>query len=160
MVSGDISTGSLTQPPQQLLIGSKLNTPENKLLYWINTFTVTCSIILYSNLKSFRPNCEVQNLKCQMRHSVWIYNPFIEIFEYDFFRISYCSADATYDHIFNFIATNSNNTMECHAFLCKKRKIVSSTLKLLDPPTIPDWENKTWYLFFLKFNRIKTRYLA
>ena len=48
----------------------------------------------------FRPNCEVQNLKCQMRHSVWIYNPFIEIFDYDFFRISYCSADATYDHIF------------------------------------------------------------
>ena len=41
------------------------------------------------------------------------------------FRISYCSADATYDHVFNFIATNSNNTMECHAFLCKKRKIVS-----------------------------------
>ena len=41
------------------------------------------------------------------------------------FRISYCSADATYDHVFNFIATNSNNTMECHAFLCKKRKMVS-----------------------------------
>ena len=30
---GDTSTGCLTQPPQQLLIGSKLSTPENKLLY-------------------------------------------------------------------------------------------------------------------------------
>jgi len=46
--------------------------------------------------------------------------------EFSIYRISYCSADATYDHIFNFIATNSNNTMECHAFLCKKRKIAQS----------------------------------
>ena len=42
-------------------------------------------------------------------------------------RISYCSADATYDHVFDFIATNKNNTMECHAFLCKKRKMVNTT---------------------------------
>jgi low density lipoprotein receptor adapter protein 1 len=42
-----------------------------------------------------------------------------------FCRISYCSADATYDHVFAFIATNSNETMECHAFLCPKRKVVS-----------------------------------
>ena len=38
------------------------------------------------------------------------------------FRISYCSADATHDHVFAFIATNYNETMECHAFLCPKRK--------------------------------------
>lgn len=41
------------------------------------------------------------------------------------FRISYCSADATHDRVFAFIATNSNETMECHAFLCPKRKMVS-----------------------------------
>jgi hypothetical protein len=41
------------------------------------------------------------------------------------FRISYCSADATHDHVFAFIATNSNETLECHAFLCPKRKMVS-----------------------------------
>ena len=35
-------------------------------------------------------------------------------------RISYCSADATFDHVFAFIATNRDNTMECHAFLCPK----------------------------------------
>ncbi|KAL0133441.1 hypothetical protein PUN28_000881 [Cardiocondyla obscurior] len=39
------------------------------------------------------------------------------------YRISYCSADATHDHVFAFIATNLNETMECHAFLCPKRKM-------------------------------------
>ncbi|XP_065350859.1 low density lipoprotein receptor adapter protein 1-like [Cloeon dipterum] len=42
------------------------------------------------------------------------------------YRISYCSADATYDHVFAFIATNSNETMECHAFLCPKRKVAQA----------------------------------
>jgi hypothetical protein len=40
------------------------------------------------------------------------------------FRISYCSADATYDHVFALIATNKNDTLECHAFLCPKKKMV------------------------------------
>ncbi|KAL1122498.1 hypothetical protein AAG570_002829 [Ranatra chinensis] len=39
------------------------------------------------------------------------------------YRISYCSADATFGHVFAFIATNDNETMECHAFLCNKRKM-------------------------------------
>lgn len=42
------------------------------------------------------------------------------------FRISYCSADATHDHVFAFIATNLNETMECHAFLCPKRKMAQT----------------------------------
>ena len=42
------------------------------------------------------------------------------------FRISYCSADATHDHVFAFIATNMNETMECHAFLCPKRKMAQT----------------------------------
>ncbi|XP_063244241.1 low density lipoprotein receptor adapter protein 1-A-like [Bacillus rossius redtenbacheri] len=42
--------------------------------------------------------------------------------EVSIYRISYCSADATHSHVFAFIATNSNETMECHAFLCPKRK--------------------------------------
>lgn len=41
----------------------------------------------------------------------------------DCFRISYCSADATYDHVFAFIGTNANETLECHAYLCPKRKM-------------------------------------
>jgi low density lipoprotein receptor adapter protein 1 len=41
------------------------------------------------------------------------------------FRISNCSADAAHDHVFAFVAKNTNETMECHAFLCPKRKIVS-----------------------------------
>lgn len=43
-----------------------------------------------------------------------------------FSRISYCSADATHDHVFAFIATNMNETMECHAFLCPKRKMAQT----------------------------------
>ena len=34
-------------------------------------------------------------------------------------------ADPTLDRVFTFIATNSNTTMECHAFLCPKKKIVN-----------------------------------
>lgn len=45
---------------------------------------------------------------------------------YFFHRISYCSADATHDHVFAFIATNLNETMECHAFLCPKRKMAQT----------------------------------
>ena len=39
-------------------------------------------------------------------------------------RISYCCADALFSHVFAFIAVNKDETMECHAFLCRKRKIV------------------------------------
>ena len=40
-------------------------------------------------------------------------------------RVSYCSADALFSHVFAFIAVNKDESMECHAFLCRKRKIVS-----------------------------------
>ncbi|GFG29608.1 hypothetical protein Cfor_10436 [Coptotermes formosanus] len=46
--------------------------------------------------------------------------------EVSIYRISYCSADAAHDHVFAFIATNSNETMECHAFLCPKRKMAQA----------------------------------
>lgn len=39
-------------------------------------------------------------------------------------RISYCCADELFSHVFAFIAVNKDETMECHAFLCRKRKIV------------------------------------
>lgn len=42
------------------------------------------------------------------------------------YKISYCSADAHYDHVFAFIATNDNDTCECHAFLCPKRKMAQA----------------------------------
>ncbi|KAK6629754.1 hypothetical protein RUM43_003572 [Polyplax serrata] len=47
------------------------------------------------------------------------------------YSISYCSADAAHSQVFAFIATNANETLECHAFLCRKRKmaqIMSLTL--------------------------------
>ena len=46
-------------------------------------------------------------------------------------RISYCSADATFDHVFAFIATNRDNTMECHAFLCPKVLIMMSLMMIM-----------------------------
>lgn len=42
------------------------------------------------------------------------------------YRISYCSADATFDRVVAFIATNKNETFECHAFLTSKRKIAQA----------------------------------
>merc|ERR1712083_378353 len=46
--------------------------------------------------------------------------------DFSIYRISYCSVDPTLQHIFTFIATNQNLTMECHAFLCHKKKIAQS----------------------------------
>ncbi|XP_070568982.1 low density lipoprotein receptor adapter protein 1-like isoform X2 [Ptychodera flava] len=39
------------------------------------------------------------------------------------YRISYCTADKNHDKVFGYIARNlQNETLECHAFLCNKRK--------------------------------------
>lgn len=44
-------------------------------------------------------------------------------------RISYCTADKMHDKVFAYIAQNKQNqTLECHAFLCAKRKVVSVLL--------------------------------
>ena len=32
-------------------------------------------------------------------------------------------ADPTYDHVFAFISEVASNKLECHAFLCPKRKV-------------------------------------
>lgn len=43
-------------------------------------------------------------------------------------RISYCTADKTQDKVFAYVSQSQfNETLECHAFLCQKRKIVSNT---------------------------------
>uniref|UniRef100_A0A9J8A8X3 Low density lipoprotein receptor adaptor protein 1a n=2 Tax=Cyprinus carpio TaxID=7962 RepID=A0A9J8A8X3_CYPCA len=42
-------------------------------------------------------------------------------------RISYCTADKMHDKVFAFIAQNQQNeTLECHAFLCAKRKVAQA----------------------------------
>lgn len=41
-------------------------------------------------------------------------------------RISYCSADAHHDHVFAFIQSNKYDIMECHAFLCAKKKMAQA----------------------------------
>ncbi|XP_078069057.1 low density lipoprotein receptor adapter protein 1-B isoform X1 [Mustelus asterias] len=43
------------------------------------------------------------------------------------YRISYCTADKTQDKVFAYIAQSSlNETLECHAFLCPKKKIAQA----------------------------------
>ncbi|KAF6200361.1 hypothetical protein GE061_006664 [Apolygus lucorum] len=38
------------------------------------------------------------------------------------YRISYCSADATHGHVFAYIVSGDDDSLQCHAFLCPKRK--------------------------------------
>ncbi|XP_051494261.1 low density lipoprotein receptor adapter protein 1 isoform X2 [Apus apus] len=43
------------------------------------------------------------------------------------YRISYCTADKTHDKVFAYIAQNQlNENLECHAFLCTKRKMAQA----------------------------------
>ncbi|XP_069742788.1 low density lipoprotein receptor adapter protein 1-B-like isoform X4 [Narcine bancroftii] len=43
------------------------------------------------------------------------------------YRISYCTADKTQDKVFAYIAQSRlNETLECHAFLCPKKKIAQA----------------------------------
>ncbi|XP_076016041.1 low density lipoprotein receptor adapter protein 1a isoform X2 [Genypterus blacodes] len=40
------------------------------------------------------------------------------------YRISYCTADKVHDKVFAYIAQNPvNGTLECHAYMCNKRKV-------------------------------------
>ncbi|XP_030627390.1 low density lipoprotein receptor adapter protein 1b [Chanos chanos] len=43
------------------------------------------------------------------------------------YRISYCTADKMHDKVFAYIAQNQHNeTLECHAYLCTKRKVAQA----------------------------------
>ncbi|XP_054251267.1 low density lipoprotein receptor adapter protein 1 isoform X3 [Indicator indicator] len=43
------------------------------------------------------------------------------------YRISYCTADKNHDKVFAYIAQNQlNENLECHAFLCTKRKMAQA----------------------------------
>ncbi|KAM6954015.1 low density lipoprotein receptor adapter protein 1 [Aplochiton taeniatus] len=43
------------------------------------------------------------------------------------YRISYCTADKTQDKVFAYISQSQfNETLECHAFLCQKKKIAQA----------------------------------
>lgn len=48
------------------------------------------------------------------------------LFEVPINRISYCSADAHYDHVFAFIESSVNNILECRAFLCASKKMAQA----------------------------------
>lgn len=49
-----------------------------------------------------------------------------DLFKVSIYRISNCSADSTHRQVFSFISTDQNDTMECHAFFCSKRKIAET----------------------------------
>ncbi|XP_075867541.1 low density lipoprotein receptor adapter protein 1a isoform X2 [Nelusetta ayraudi] len=43
------------------------------------------------------------------------------------YRISYCTVDKLHDKVFAYIAQNTlNGTLECHAYLCPKRKVAQA----------------------------------
>ncbi|TMS12137.1 Low density lipoprotein receptor adapter protein 1 [Larimichthys crocea] len=43
------------------------------------------------------------------------------------YRISYCTADKTQDKVFAYVSQSQfNETLECHAFLCQKKKITKA----------------------------------
>ncbi|XP_007552995.1 low density lipoprotein receptor adapter protein 1-B isoform X1 [Poecilia formosa] len=43
------------------------------------------------------------------------------------YRISYCTADKTQDKVFAYVSQSQfNETLECHAFLCQKRKVAQA----------------------------------
>ncbi|KAH9500245.1 Low density lipoprotein receptor adapter protein 1-A [Bulinus truncatus] len=49
------------------------------------------------------------------------------MFDISIYRVSFCTADKGHDHVFAYIARNTTNeTMECHAFLCAKEKIAQA----------------------------------
>lgn len=49
-----------------------------------------------------------------------------DMFKVSIYRISNCSTDASHRQVFSFISTDNNETTECHAFLCSKRKIAET----------------------------------
>lgn len=60
------------------------------------------------------------------------------------YRISYCSADATFSRVVAIICTNKNETLECHAFLTAKKKVAqAAALTISQAFTIAfeNWQN-------------------
>ncbi|KAF7284783.1 hypothetical protein GWI33_021650 [Rhynchophorus ferrugineus] len=49
-----------------------------------------------------------------------------DMFKVSIYRISNCASDSTHRQVFSFIAANQNNTTECHAFFCSKRKMAET----------------------------------
>jgi len=48
------------------------------------------------------------------------------LLNFSIYRISYCSADATFTHVFAFLAVNRAECLQCHAFLARKQKIAQT----------------------------------
>ncbi|XP_013400420.1 low density lipoprotein receptor adapter protein 1 [Lingula anatina] len=65
--------------------------------------------------------------------------------EISIYRIQFCTADKEHDKVFAFIARNTTNeTMECQAYLCSKRKVaeaVTLTVAKAFNVAYEDWEN-------------------
>uniref|UniRef100_A0AAY4AYP5 PID domain-containing protein n=1 Tax=Denticeps clupeoides TaxID=299321 RepID=A0AAY4AYP5_9TELE len=60
------------------------------------------------------------------------------------YRISYCTADRTQDKVFAYVSQSRfNETLECHAFLCQKKKIaqaVTLTVAQAFKVALDQWE--------------------
>lgn len=61
------------------------------------------------------------------------------------FRISYCTADKMHGKVFAYIAQSQHTeNLECHAFLCTKRKMVSAERPGLGQPLALPWRPCPW----------------
>ncbi|KAJ3616500.1 hypothetical protein Zmor_011871, partial [Zophobas morio] len=49
-----------------------------------------------------------------------------DVLKISIYRISNCSTDPTHRQVFSFISTDPTETMECHAFICSKRKMAET----------------------------------
>ncbi|XP_967390.2 low density lipoprotein receptor adapter protein 1 [Tribolium castaneum] len=49
-----------------------------------------------------------------------------DILKISIYRISNCSTDPTHRQVFSFVSTDAHETMECHAFICSKRKMAET----------------------------------
>jgi len=75
------------------------------------------------------------------------------------YRISFCTADRFHEKVFAYIARNMDNeTMECHAFLCTKRKIaqaVTLTVARAFKTAQEEWEQEEKSTFETSGNQEK-----
>lgn len=61
------------------------------------------------------------------------------------FRISYCTADKMHGKVFAYIAQSQHSeNLECHAFLCTKRKMVSGERLGLGQALALPWRPCPW----------------
>ncbi|KAL1494543.1 hypothetical protein ABEB36_010124 [Hypothenemus hampei] len=80
-----------------------------------------------------------------------------DILKISIYRISNCASDSTHRQVFSFISTDQNETMECHAFFCSKKKLadtVTLTVGKIFTSAYETWRDSPQGQTLLKSNDI------